>query len=514
MEPPNYGGPSSGGPIHLPPDYAHEDAPLIPKSNTEGKFTAEARYNDVWASLLFVANAAAFIGLNVYSFKNYANNLLNPYTTLEDGTAIATNAFAVDYSLSILFLSSIALSCGLAFSYFVLIQRKTAFLVKFSFLFSVFVMIGLALVQIMSGSLFWGGLMMMGGLLVLFLYKYWAARMPFAVLLLQTVTSVTRKYPGTLAIAFTGLFIQIAWSAFWIFSLAVNFSVFERKSNCRIQDGDDGKGKLVCDNNQLYMVMIYLNFVMFWNTEVIKNVVHVTVAGVFGVYYFFEGSAAGAPASPTLGSAKRAVTTSFGSICFGSLLIALLQTLRYVLNSMRSDSNDGLMAFLAMCASCILSCLEGLFEIFNKFAFTQVAMYGKPFTKAARDTWEMIKDRGVDAIINDSLVGNVLGMGTLLVAVLSGLYGYLFIKIVQPSFYDEKDETLVIIVIVVLEMILGAVMMSVPNNVLDSGVATTFVALAEDPQTLYRTKPELYHAIAETYPNITRNVRGEQVYHD
>ncbi|KAF9184076.1 putative choline transporter, neither null mutation nor overexpression affects choline transport [Haplosporangium sp. Z 767] len=514
MEPPTYGGPSSGGPIHLPPDYTHEDAPLIPKSNTEGKFTAEARYNDVWASLLFAANTAAFIGLNVYSFKSYANNLVNPYTTLEDGTTIATNAFAVDLSLSILFLSSIALSCGLAFGYFVLIQRKTAFLVKFSFLFSVFVMIGLALVQIMSGSLFWGGLMMISGLLVLFLYKYWAERMPFAVLLLQTVTSVTRKYPGTLVIAFAGLFTQIAWSAFWIFSLAVNYSVFEHKSNCRFQDGDDGKTKLVCDNNQLYMVMIYLNFVMFWNTEVIKNVVHVTIAGVFGVYYFFEGSAAGAPASPTLGSAKRAMTTSFGSICFGSLLIALLQTLRYILNSMRSDSDDGFMAFLAMCASCILSCLEGLFEIFNKFAFTQVAMYGKPFVKAASDTWEMIKDRGVDAIINDSLVGNVLGMGSLLVAVLSGLYGYLFIKVVQPSFYDKNDETLVIIAIVVLEMILGAVMMSVPNNVLDSGVTTTFVALAEDPQTLYKTKPELYHAIAEAYPNVTRNVRGEQIYHD
>src|SRR5690606_17825928 len=91
--------------------------------------------------------------------------------------------------------------CGLAFGYFVLIQRKTAFLVKFSFLFNVFVMIGLALVQIMSGSLFWGGLMMVGGLLVLFLYKYWAARMPFAVLLLQTVIAVTRKFPGTLAVS-------------------------------------------------------------------------------------------------------------------------------------------------------------------------------------------------------------------------------------------------------------------------------------------------------------------------
>ncbi|KAG0300844.1 putative choline transporter, neither null mutation nor overexpression affects choline transport [Dissophora globulifera] len=512
MEAPSYGASNSSG---LPPTYAHEEnAPLLPKDLTQGKFTAEARYNDVWAAVLFFLNLGGFTWLNVFSFRAYSNNLVNPYTVLEDGTTVATNAFAVEHSLSILVLSSVAVSFALAFGYFILIQRQTAFLVKFSFLCSVFLTIGMGVIQILSGSFLWGGLCLASGVAVLFLYKLWASRMPFSVLLLQTVTSVTRKYPGTLAIAFTGLFAQIAWSTLWIFSLAINYSVFQRISNCRVQPGDDGKSRLVCDNNQLYMVMIYLNFVMFWNSEVVKNIVHVTISGVFGVFYFFEGSAAGAPASPTLASAKRAVTTSFGSICFGSLLIALLQTLRYVLNSLRSDSDDGLMAFLAMCASCILSCLEGLFEIFNKFAFTQVAMYGKPFVQAARDTWELIKDRGVDALVNDNLVGNVLGMGSLSVALVSALYGYLFIKVVQPGFYEKDDEPLVVFIVVVVEMILGAVMMSVPNNVIDSGVTTTFVALAEDPQTLYRTKPELYHAIAEHYPQITQNIRGEHVVHD
>lgn len=296
--------------------------------------------------------------------------------------------------------------------------------------------------------------------------------------------------------------------------MAVNYSVFQRISNCRVEDSPDGRSRLACDNNALYLVMIYFNFVMFWNTEIIKNVVHVTISGVFGVYYFFEGSPQGAPASPTLSSAKRALTTSFGSVCFGSLLIALLQTLRYILNSLRNDSDDGIMAFLAMCASCILSCLEGLFEIFNKFAFTQVAMYGKPFVQAAHDTWALIKDRGIDAIVNDSLVGNVLGMGSLSVALTSGLYGYLFLAVVQPKFYDKDDEPIVYAIVVFLEIILGIVMMSVPNNVLDSGVTTTFVALAEDPETLYKTKPDLYRAIVEQYPDISRNVRGELVRHD
>ncbi|KAG0089276.1 putative choline transporter, neither null mutation nor overexpression affects choline transport [Podila epicladia] len=512
MEAPNYGGIGSS----QPPHYTHEEeeARLLAKDNTAGKYTAEARYNDVWATGLFVANIGAFTALNIYSFRAYASNLADPFVILDNGERIATDAFIVDHSLSILVLSSIIVSFALSFGYFLLIQRYTAFLVKFSFLFSVFLTLALGVLQIMAGSLFWGIISVLAGLAVLFLYKYWASRMQLSVHILQTAAAVTRKYPGTLAVAFSGLFSQIAWSTLWIFSLAVNYSVFQRISNCRVEDSPDGRSRLACDNNALYLVMIYFNFVMFWNTEIIKNVVHVTISGVFGVYYFFEGSPQGAPASPTLGSAKRALTTSFGSVCFGSLLIALLQTLRYILNSLRNDSDDGIMAFLAMCASCILSCLEGLFEIFNKFAFTQVAMYGKPFVQAAHDTWTLIKDRGIDAIVNDSLVGNVLGMGSLSVALASGLYGYLFLAVVQPAFYDKDDEPIVYAIVIFLEIILGVVMMSVPNNVLDSGVTTTFVALAEDPETLYRTKPDLYRAIVEQYPDISRNVRGELVRHD
>ncbi|KAF9168054.1 putative choline transporter, neither null mutation nor overexpression affects choline transport [Actinomortierella ambigua] len=489
MQPPNY------TELLMPEGHSAENRPLIPK-DTPQKFTTSSRYNDVWASILFGLNLVVFGGLNIFSFKTYASNTFH-------GAAQGQASF-IDHSLTVLILSSIFVSFGLAFGYFVLIQRQTSLLVKSSFLLSVALVFAIGVTQLLGGSLFWGGLNIFVGVIILLCYNLWAARMRMAVLLLQTVSSVTRRYPGTLAVAISGLFTQILWSSLWIFSLAINYSVFQKISNCHT----DSDGKAVCESYELPVVMTYLAFVMFWNSEVIKNVVHTTISGVFAAYYFLEGSAQGMPSSPTLTSGKRALTTSFGSVCFGSLLIALLQTLRYVLNSARSDSDDGFAAFIAMCADCILSCLEGLFEIFNKFAFTQVAMYGKPFIVAAKDTWELIKDRGVDAIVNDSLVGNVLGMGALLVAILSGLYGYLFLKIVRPSF-AEGDE-MATVVVVLVEMVLGAVMISIPNNVLDSGVTTTFVALAEDPEALHRTKPELYQAFVEEYPQVRYNVRGLQ----
>jgi len=49
----------------------------------------------------------------------------------------------------------------------------------------------------------------------------------------------------------------------------------------------------------------------------------------------------------------------------------------------------------------------------------------------------MIKDRGIDAIINDLLIDNVLTMGSLLVALLTALLSYLYLKYTHPEYNVE-----------------------------------------------------------------------------
>ena len=71
----------------------------------------------------------------------------------------------------------------------------------------------------------------------------------------------------------------------------------------------------------------------------------------------------------------RATTTSFGSICFGSLLVAIIQTLRAMVESARADNDNGACgAFLLCIVDCLLRCLEDTLEYFNKFAYIYVGM--------------------------------------------------------------------------------------------------------------------------------------------
>lgn len=200
MDPPNYGR-DNGAPssFNQPPTYIQQEehAPLIPKTNTDGKFTPDASYKDVWATVLFIGNIFGYFGLTYYSAKHFVNN---PFTVLEDGTSVPTNAFLADHAFTILALTSLAFTFSLSYGYFFLIQRYTAALVKISWFFSIFFTIAIGVLQILGGS-FWGIFPIAVGVLCLFLYKYWASRMAFAVLVLETVTSVTRKYPATLAVS-------------------------------------------------------------------------------------------------------------------------------------------------------------------------------------------------------------------------------------------------------------------------------------------------------------------------
>jgi hypothetical protein len=290
--------------------------------------------------------------------------------------------------------------------------------------------------------------------------------------MLQTVTSISKSYPATFILALFGLFMQVVYSVYFMVVIAGTYDLYYDPVNNTTPP-------------KLQALIVFCFFSFYWTSQVMANIVHTTVCGVFATYYFMAGSAQGMSKSPTVESFKRSCTTSIGSICFGSLIIAVIQTLRAIANMARGDS-DGIMAFLACLIDCLLACIEGLVEFVNKYAFAQVAIYGKGYIQAAKDTWTILKDRGVEQIINDNLIGNVWGMAAILSGALSGLATYLYLIIAKPDFNATGNFT---IVLVIMGFVMGLQICFTIGTVIDSGVVTTFVCLAEDPAALARTKP-------------------------
>lgn len=93
---------------------------------------------------------------------------------------------------------------------------------------------------------------------------------------------------------------------------------------------------------------------------------HVTTAGVIGTWWFVPAEASSFWSPALSDSLFRSVTYSFGSICFGSLLVAIVQALR-ALEYYTRDSDD--LQFLSCIIQCILACIEGIIEELNRWAY-------------------------------------------------------------------------------------------------------------------------------------------------
>lgn len=282
--------------------------------------------------------------------------------------------------------------------------------------------------------------------------------------MLKSVVHITRKYWSTIVTGIVSLVIQTLFSIWFMITVVGVYEVYYNNTG---------------SNSKLNAAMVFLIFSFYWTTQVISYVTHVTLAGVFATVYFLNNQVA----HPIWGSAKRALTTSFGSICFGSLLVAIINTIRYFISSARSDTDSPLLGFILCIMECIVSCIQGMFDWFNQYAFSGIAIYGNGFIPTAKRTWSLIQDRGIEALINDNLIGSVLFMGTLLVGMLSSLLGYLYLLIARPAYNATGNMTPIVMLIC---FIIGMSMFSTIATVISSGVVTTFVCLAEDPDALRR----------------------------
>ncbi|ORX92200.1 DUF580-domain-containing protein [Basidiobolus meristosporus CBS 931.73] len=478
-------------PDHNPPTYNDANQTY----SAGDKFSPNPGFQDVWAAILFWLHIGAFIAISYFSIRSITRT-----TQGNDGT---TNQELLTWSNALLLLGICAIGFVLSLGYIILMQRIPGALIRISFFLSVLLYFAAAAYYATVRQYFLTVVFAIFGVLYLLAWFWWKSRIPFATIMLKTVSGVTRKYYGSIIVAIIGLLIQFAYTVWWSFTIAGAYDHFGGNDMCRtVVDRNGNRVQQCSPPAKLIVVLIYCCFSLYWTTQLLKDLVHVTVSGIFASYYFFYGTPQ-AEASPTPSSLKRACTTSFGSVAFGSLIIAVFRTVRAILRQVMNDPDNGFIAFLACCIQCLLSWIEGMVEYFNHYAFTQVAIYGKPYCQAAKDTWRLIKDRGIDAMINDSLIGNVLTMGGLLVATVTSIITYVFVQVFKSEINYNADFTTVF---VFFGFIVGFSLFVLVGEIIQSGTATTFVCLAEDPEALQRSQPELFEQIRRTYPQVVQGV--------
>ena len=271
-------------------------------------------------------------------------------------------------------------------------------------------------------------------------------------------------------------------------------------------DPDHSYGEM-CDQQPSTVTVVFLLLCLYWTQQVIQNTLHTTTAGAVSSWWILpedEGgsfSNRGCCGQDVSDALYRSCTYSFGSICFGSLLVAILQTLEQWARQTRNRRD------LVSCViQCIVICLRAYLEYFNSWAFCYVGIYGYDYLSAGRKVIDLFKARGWTTLITDRLVFRVLYYANLGISGMSGALSVLIMMFLGFSRFTKQDDLDGALLLAFFTgFLVGLIISSTVLFVVESAVRTIIVCFAEQPgegggrSMLSRELKETY---AATYPSV------------
>ncbi|KAK3069538.1 putative choline transporter, neither null mutation nor overexpression affects choline transport [Teratosphaeriaceae sp. CCFEE 6253] len=503
----HYGGQQQqqyNGPQYMPPppsyqqnfgQWSQDNKPTFDQAFKVDK----PKWNDWWAGLLFLAVVAGFVAVSGISLQGYAA------TKGFNGGGIygSSNDFGLSTNTVVLFAFCLGMALVLGYGYISLARIFTKQFIWITGILNI-VWCFVTAIYMLSRKYYSGGIVfLLFGAFAIFCFISWIPRIPFSVLMLQTAIDVSKKFGHVYLVSFLGGLIAAAFGAYFSVTLVAVYVKYEPGANPSCNASAGGTGG--CSSATVIGLVVFITFAAYWITEWLKNTIHVTISGVYGAWYFSPNNP---PSGATRGAARRALTYSFGSISLGSLVVAIINRLRQAC-SIAQQQSGGNGNIATTCAFCILQCFFGLLDwavqFINRYAFSYMALYGKGYMQSAKDTWRLIKDRGIDALVNECLIGPVLTMGATFVAYACALLAYLYLVFTDPAYNQNGEFTPVVIAYAFLIGLQIANCFTVP---LSSGIDTIFVAAAWDPEVLMKEHPDLYSRMVAVYPHVQQAIHA------
>ncbi|KAF0696647.1 Aste57867_12628 [Aphanomyces stellatus] len=321
-------------------------------------------------------------------------------------------------------------------------------------------------------------------------------RIAFASAHLKLACVALNQHKSIFLIALLFILVQVGWLITWSLSAIGIYQMFRNGDpDCK---AEEARGHL-CGGAGFNVTIFFLLVSVYWGQQVVQNVMTCTTAGTVATWWYNTRTS-----NAVSGSLYRSLTTSFGSICFGSLIVAVVQALRTIARTIKqkaAEEDNAALACVACLAECVLQCIESLVEYFNMWAYTYVGIYGFDFRTAGKAVMELFNGRGWTAIINDDLSSTALSIGAFGVGVLTCCIGLVVAKFAPVDWAAQfgADETTRYVIFGVLGFIAGFSMAMILANLVITALHTIFVCFAEDPLSFQRAHPEHYNELILTW---------------
>ncbi|KAG0683751.1 putative choline transporter, neither null mutation nor overexpression affects choline transport [Pichia californica] len=461
----------------------------------DDRFTREKPvWNDVKFAIFFLVVFLAFTVTSMIFTIKHIEEFANESSL--NSTLPNSAFFQFKTILLIIFISLV--SFGVSVLIFILAGKNSA---KFTTV-GLRVISGIFVLASISGifvgqigmSLFYG-LIATGIFFIIFKYN---PLISLAATIMNVVITVLKKYPSTALAALIGFFSSIFFAA--ILQIAVGCAYISFGFHSDGSPRFDGDGNITSKvTASLIFTIVFLNFTGLYIIDVLKNVMHVTIGGIYGTWYYTESTFEGMPKRECSGSFKRAMTYSFGSVCYGSLFVVIFQVIAiyFIIN------NNG---FIGTVGSLTMKGLGIGVGYFNLYAYSFVALYGVEMIRSAKSTYSFFKQRGLQAILNDFIIGSSMGFYCIIASIFSVLITYIYLTIFKrilgltdDAFYPLLAYSFMITLNITSIMITTVI----------SGSSVFFFALNKDPAVFQESNPFEFQEISRCYPKVLTKLQLE-----
>jgi len=385
--------------------------------------TEEGRkFNDIIFGLLFVAACVGSVAISSVAFSQGDPNRLIPSNEFTNDAEVQSTYWFQDSVARMkgdtdVMGGALALAIVLGFLW---IQLLKAFTKLFIYLT---LFIGVALVIAVGCYLFVAGTQHQSSELKIVAYCVFvlAALLILAIILLRSKIALTCELykeacqgiqynPAIflvtiIIVAALSLFV-IYWTAsfLYLYSIPANTKVILPHSPPQFEQGPRN-------------LMYYQVFMFFWVTSFLSAVFQVSTAGGVATWYFSRDmNGPQSIGSPTLRSFGRSLTKSFGSLALGSLILAVVQFINFILRVVKKKNQikNPIFSFIISCVQCIFGCVQRIVKFLNRYAYIYIAMHGDGFCSSAKNCFNLISRNFFSAAIVDLLGEFVLFVGKLL----------------------------------------------------------------------------------------------------
>jgi len=185
-------------------------------------------------------------------------------------------------------------------------------------------------------------------------------------------------------------------------------------------------------------LLLYLLFGAIWTCEVFSALNIFIIACGCSLWYF--GHAKSSLSDWKIcKSFHWGLTKSLGSLCVGSLLVALIKFVRiiiYMAEKTQVQDGNKCAKLLSACCHCYLRCCQSIVRFITENAFVMMAIEGKNFCVSAKDAMGYVAKEFELNTISRFLTSYFCLIGKLAITCGTTTLGYLII-ISQPKYYQN-----------------------------------------------------------------------------